>query len=152
MYPSNMTKLYSNFTPRGNKYLPEATEGAVVFGIQYFHQEVSHRGFQNECFFNLPEEVVIEHLSEFHCLAREVNLVRSILSRSSSYKQILCRKQKTGSMCLLNILLFRNKWKMNEICVVDDFHNTLSKCTAIGVNAIHPSNIEVMFNPKTYQA
>lgn len=49
-------------------------------------------------------------------------------------------------------LALRNKWKMNEICVVDDFHNTLSKCTAIGVNAIHPSNIEVMFNPKTYQA
>lgn len=49
-------------------------------------------------------------------------------------------------------LALRNKWKMNEICVVDDFHNTLSKCTAIGVNAIHPSNIEVMFNQKTYQA
>lgn len=49
-------------------------------------------------------------------------------------------------------LALRNKWKMNEICVVDDFHNTLSKCTAIGANAVHPSNIEVMFNSNTYQA
>ena len=49
-------------------------------------------------------------------------------------------------------LALRNKWKMNEICVVDDYHDTLAKCTAIGVNAVHPSNIEVMFNQKTYQA
>lgn len=60
MYPSNMTKLYSNFTPRGNKYLPEATEGAVVFGIQYFIKKYLVKDF-NECFFNLPEEVVVEH-------------------------------------------------------------------------------------------
>lgn len=60
MYPSNMTKLYSNFTPRGNKYLPEATEGAVVFGIQYFIKRYLIKDF-NECFFNLPEEEVVEH-------------------------------------------------------------------------------------------
>lgn len=36
MYPKGMTQLFSNFTPRGNKYLPEANEGVVVFGIQYF--------------------------------------------------------------------------------------------------------------------
>ena len=36
MYPDGMTKLYSNFTPRTNKHFPEATQGAVVFGIQYF--------------------------------------------------------------------------------------------------------------------
>ena len=36
MYPKGMTKLYSNFTPRANKYFPEADKGVVVFGIQYF--------------------------------------------------------------------------------------------------------------------
>lgn len=60
MYPSNMTKLYSNLTPRGKKYLPEATEGAVVFGIQYYIKKYLIKDF-NECFFNLPEEVVVEH-------------------------------------------------------------------------------------------
>lgn len=49
-------------------------------------------------------------------------------------------------------LALMNKWRMNEICVVDDYHNTLAKCSAIGVNAVHPSNIESMFNPETYQA
>lgn len=49
-------------------------------------------------------------------------------------------------------LALKKKWKLNEVCVVDDYHNTLTKCTSIGVNAIHPSNIESMFNTKTYQA
>ena len=60
MYPSNMTKLYSNFTPRGNKYLPEATEGAVVFGIQYYIKKYLIHDF-NKYFFNIPEEEVVEH-------------------------------------------------------------------------------------------
>lgn len=59
MYPVNMTKLYSNFTPRGNKYLPEATEGAVVFGIQYYIKKYLIKDF-NEQFFNLPENVAVE--------------------------------------------------------------------------------------------
>lgn len=49
-------------------------------------------------------------------------------------------------------LAIKKKWKMNEICIVDDLHETLAKCTAIGINAIHPSNLEAMFNKETYQA
>lgn len=49
-------------------------------------------------------------------------------------------------------LAIKKKWKMNEICIVDDLHDTLTKCSSIGINAIHPSNIEAMFNKKTYQA
>lgn len=59
MYPSNMTKLYSNITPRGNKYLPEATYGAVVFGIQYFIKKYLIESFNNG-FFNVPEDIVVE--------------------------------------------------------------------------------------------
>lgn len=35
MYPEGTEQVYSNWTPRSNKYFPEATEGSVVFGIQY---------------------------------------------------------------------------------------------------------------------
>ena len=35
-YPENTEYVYSNWTPRSCHYYPEATEGAVVFGIQYF--------------------------------------------------------------------------------------------------------------------
>lgn len=34
MYPEGTEQVYSNWTPRSNKYFPEATEGSVVFGIQ----------------------------------------------------------------------------------------------------------------------
>lgn len=39
-------------------------------------------------------------------------------------------------------LALKNKWKMNEICVIDDFHSTLQKCAKLGMNTVHPSNIE----------
>lgn len=38
-YPENTEYVYSNWTPRSCHYYPEATEGAVVFGIQYFIKE-----------------------------------------------------------------------------------------------------------------
>lgn len=43
-YPENTEYVYSNWTPRSCHYYPEATEGAVVFGIQYFI-EVYPTGF-----------------------------------------------------------------------------------------------------------
>jgi nicotinamide phosphoribosyltransferase len=61
MYPDGMTKLYSNFTPRSNKHFPQATHGAVVFGIQYFIKKYLIDEF-NTNFFNRPkDEVVTEY-------------------------------------------------------------------------------------------
>lgn len=61
MYPDGMTKLYSNFTPRSNKHFPQATHGAVVFGIQYFIKKYLIDEF-NTNFFNRPkDEVVAEY-------------------------------------------------------------------------------------------
>lgn len=64
MYPQGMTKLYSNFTPRSNKYFPEADKGVVVFGIQYFIVKDLVDVF-NSCFFNLPLETVINQYYSF---------------------------------------------------------------------------------------
>lgn len=36
----------------------------------------------------------------------------------------------------------RKKWKLNEICLVDDYHATIDKCKNMGINCIHPSNID----------
>ena len=64
MYPENMTKLYSNITPRGAKYMPDATEGAVVFGIQYFIKKYLIDGFKKN-FFDLPEDTIVKLYHEF---------------------------------------------------------------------------------------
>ena len=49
-------------------------------------------------------------------------------------------------------LAIKNKWDLKDVCIVDDFHNTLTKCSAMGMNAVQPSNIEAMFNKEAYQA
>lgn len=65
-YPVNTRAVYSNWTPRSCYYFPEANEGAVVFGIQYFIKEYLMKRF-TEDFFNKPKD---EAVSEF---SRRVN-------------------------------------------------------------------------------
>ena len=61
-YPKGTEMVYSNWTPRSCKYFHEASEGTVVFGIQYLVKEYLIKQF-NENFFNLPKEQAIK---EFH--------------------------------------------------------------------------------------
>lgn len=65
-YPSGTEYVYSNWTPRSNQYFPEANEGVVVFGIQYFIKEYLIKQM-NENFFNKPKEEVVS------AFARRVN-------------------------------------------------------------------------------
>lgn len=60
-YPEGTQYVYSNWTPRSCQYFPEAKDGAVVFGIQYFIKEYLMKQFQ-ENFFNKPKEIAV---SEF---------------------------------------------------------------------------------------
>lgn len=62
-YPDNMTKLYSNFTPRKSRM--KDVNGVVVFGIQHFVMTYLIKHF-NENFFGKPEETVINEYKR-HC-------------------------------------------------------------------------------------
>lgn len=57
-YPEGTEYVYSNWTPRSCHYYPEAKEGAVVFGIQYFIKEYLMKQFQED-FFNKPKDVAV---------------------------------------------------------------------------------------------
>lgn len=57
-YPQGTEFVYSNWTPRSCHYYPEAKEGAVVFGIQYFIKEYLMKQFQED-FFNKPKDVAV---------------------------------------------------------------------------------------------
>lgn len=57
-YPKGTEFVYSNWTPRSNEYFPEAKDGAVVFGIQYFIKKYLLETFDKD-FFNLPEDVAV---------------------------------------------------------------------------------------------
>jgi nicotinamide phosphoribosyltransferase len=55
-YPKGTTLVYSNFTPRSNKYAPKGCDQVVSFGQQMVMQQI-HEAFQNE-FFSRPKEQV----------------------------------------------------------------------------------------------
>jgi nicotinamide phosphoribosyltransferase len=55
-YPKGTTLVYSNFTPRSNKYAPTGCEQVVSFGQQMVVQQI-HEAFQNE-FFSKPKDEV----------------------------------------------------------------------------------------------
>ena len=60
MYPEGTQMVYSNWTPRSCRYFQEATEGSVVFGIQYFVKKYLIEEFNK--WFALPKG--IENLSK----------------------------------------------------------------------------------------
>ena len=55
-YPKGTTLVYSNFTPRSNKYAPKGCEEVVVFGTQMVMQQL-HEAFQDN-FFTKPKDQV----------------------------------------------------------------------------------------------
>ena len=55
-YPKGTTLVYSNFTPRSNKYAPKGCDEVVVFGPQMVMAQL-HEMFQNE-FFSKPKAEV----------------------------------------------------------------------------------------------
>jgi nicotinamide phosphoribosyltransferase len=55
-YPKGTTLVYSNFTPRSNKYAPNGCDQVVSFGQQMVVQQI-HESFQNE-FFSKPKDEV----------------------------------------------------------------------------------------------
>lgn len=59
-YPKGTTLVYSNFTPRSNKYAPKGCNEVVVFGTQMVMQQL-HETFQND-FFSKPKVEVCEEM------------------------------------------------------------------------------------------
>ncbi len=55
-YPVGTTLVYSNFTPRSNKYAPKGCDQVVSFGQQMVMQQI-HEAFQKE-FFSQPKHEV----------------------------------------------------------------------------------------------
>ena len=55
-YPQGTELVYSNFTPRSNKYAPNGADHVVVFGTQMVFQQI-HETFERD-FFSQPKEVV----------------------------------------------------------------------------------------------
>jgi len=62
MYPEGTTLVYSNFTPRSNRYAPKGCDHVVSFGQQMVMQQI-HEAFQKD-FFSQPKEVVCGQMKD----------------------------------------------------------------------------------------
>jgi nicotinamide phosphoribosyltransferase len=63
MYPKNTTLVYSNYTCRSTKRMPENSKDIVVFGIQYMCKYIND--LWNENFFKQPKDQMINEAKEF---------------------------------------------------------------------------------------
>jgi nicotinamide phosphoribosyltransferase len=61
-YPEGTTLVYSNFTPRSNKYAPKGCDEVVSFGQQMVMKQI-HDMFQTY-FFNKPKDEVISEIKQ----------------------------------------------------------------------------------------
>jgi nicotinamide phosphoribosyltransferase len=61
-YPKGTTRVYSNFTPRSNKYAPKGCDKVVSFGQQMVMKQI-HETFQRD-FFNRPKDEVCQEMKE----------------------------------------------------------------------------------------
>jgi nicotinamide phosphoribosyltransferase len=61
-YPEGTQFVYSNFTPRSNRYAPEGCDKVVSFGQQMVMKQI-HDAFQKD-FFERPKEQVINEIKE----------------------------------------------------------------------------------------
>jgi nicotinamide phosphoribosyltransferase len=61
-YPKGTTLVYSNFTPRSNKYAPKGCNEVVVFGTQMVMQQL-HEIFKND-FFSRPKVEVCGEMKQ----------------------------------------------------------------------------------------
>jgi nicotinamide phosphoribosyltransferase len=59
-YPKGTTLVYSNFTPRSNKYAPKGCDQVVSFGQQMVMQQI-HEAFQKD-FFSKPKNKVCQEM------------------------------------------------------------------------------------------
>ncbi len=62
MYPEKTTLVYSNFTPRSNKYAPKGCDKLVSFGQQMMMMQL-HESFENN-FFSKPKNEVCEEIKK----------------------------------------------------------------------------------------
>lgn len=131
MYPEGTEQVYSNWTPRSNKYFPEATEGSVVFGIQYLIKKYLMDEF-NKNFFGLPKEKAIEM---FYRRVHNFVGIESVGYRhiealyDLGYLPIRIKALPEGSVCPIRVPMMTITNTKSEFFWLTNYLETLISCT-----------------------
>lgn len=126
-YPKGTEMVYSNWTPRSCKYFPEASEGSVVFGIQYLVKEYLIKQF-NENFFSLPKEQAVK---EFHDRVDKfvgisnVGIEHIETLHDLGYLPIEIKALPEGSVCPIRVPMMTIKNTLPEFFWLTNYLETL---------------------------
>lgn len=126
-YPKGTEMVYSNWTPRSCKYFPEASEGSVVFGIQYLVKEYLIKQF-NENFFSLLKEQAVK---EFHDRVDKfvgisnVGIEHIEALHDLGYLPIEIKALPEGSVCPIRVPMMTIKNTLPEFFWLTNYLETL---------------------------
>lgn len=129
-YPEGTEFVYSNWTPRSNKYFPEAIDGAVVFGLQYFIKKYLIEKF-NKDFFELSEEEAVAtfkrridtFLGENQVGTEHIRALHKL-----GYLPVRIKSLPEGSICPIRVPMHTVVNTLPEFFWLTNFLETLMSC------------------------
>ena len=129
-YPKGTEYVYSNWTPRSNEYFPQATDGAVVFGIQYFIKKYLIEYFNKE-FFNVDGDIAVKKFKrriDTFLGENEVgtNHIRSL--HKLGYLPIKIKSLPEGSVCPIRVPMLTVVNTHPDFFWITNFLETLMSC------------------------
>ena len=102
-YPEGTTLVYSNFTPRSNKYAPKGCDNVVSFGQQMIMKQI-HESFQNEFFSKPKDEVCGEMKRELSLyLGTDYDVTHFEKLHDLGYLPIVVKGIKEGSLVPIKV-------------------------------------------------
>jgi nicotinamide phosphoribosyltransferase len=102
-YPEGTTLVYSNFTPRSNKYAPKGCDNVVSFGQQMIMKQI-HEAFQNEFFSKPKDEVCGEMKRELSLyLGTDYDVTHFEKLHDLGYLPIVVKGIKEGSLVPIKV-------------------------------------------------
>lgn len=129
-YPKGTEYVYSNWTPRSNEYFPQATDGAVVFGIQYFIKKYLIEYFNKE-FFDVDEEVAVKKFKrriDTFLGENEVGTEHIRALHKLGYLPIKIKALPEGSVCPIRVPMLTVVNTHPDFFWITNFLETLMSC------------------------
>ena len=129
-YPKGTEYVYSNWTPRSNEYFPQATDGAVVFGIQYFIKKYLIEYF-NKKFFNVNEDVAVKKFKrriDAFLGENEVGTEHIRALHKLGYLPIRIKALPEGSVCPIRVPMLTIVNTHPDFFWITNFLETLMSC------------------------
>lgn len=129
-YPNGTEFVYANWTPRSNEHLPEAKDGCVVFGIQYFIKKYLIEAM-NKDFFAVDEETAVHSFKRrIDTLLGENNVgiehIRAL--HRLGYMPLRIKSLPEGSVCPIRVPMVTVINTNPDFFWLTNFIETLMSC------------------------